>query len=113
MLRRRKKGTPMALDWKQPVHRFWLPVVIGIPLVAVAVWAVVSWHRGDASDGQGAGDDVVAGFVPTPQEVVERMLEAAEVKKEDVVFDLGCGDGRIVVTAAKNYGCKAVGLDID
>lgn len=55
--------------------------------------------------------DVV--FVPTPQEVVEKMLELAEVKKEDLVYDLGCGDGRIVVTAAKKYGCKAVGFDID
>lgn len=52
-------------------------------------------------------------FVPTPQEVVDKMLEVANVKKDDVVFDLGCGDGRIVVTAAKKYGCKATGYDID
>jgi len=52
-------------------------------------------------------------FVPTPQDVVEKMLELAEVKKDDLVYDLGCGDGRIVVTAAKTYGCKAVGYDID
>ncbi len=51
-------------------------------------------------------------FVPTPQEVVDKMLELAEVKKDDLVYDLGCGDGRIVVTAAKKYGCKAVGYDI-
>ncbi len=55
--------------------------------------------------------DVV--FVPTPQEVVEKMLELADVKKDDLVYDLGCGDGRIVVTAAKKYGCHAVGFDID
>jgi precorrin-6B methylase 2 len=52
-------------------------------------------------------------FVPTPQEVVDKMLELAAVKKNDLVYDLGCGDGIIVVTAAKKYGCKAVGFDID
>jgi precorrin-6B methylase 2 len=52
-------------------------------------------------------------YVPTPQEVVDRMLELAQVKKGDVVYDLGSGDGRIVVTAAKKYGVKAVGFEID
>lgn len=52
-------------------------------------------------------------YVPTPQAVVDKMLEMAEVKSGDVVYDLGCGDGRIVVTAAKKYGVKAVGFDID
>jgi hypothetical protein len=54
--------------------------------------------------------DVV--FVPTPQEVVDRMLEMAHVRQDDVVYDLGCGDGRIVVTAARKYGCRGVGYDI-
>ena len=52
-------------------------------------------------------------FVPTPQEVVDKMLELAEVKKDDLIYDLGCGDGRIVVPAAKKYGCRCVGYDID
>ncbi len=52
-------------------------------------------------------------YVPTPQEVVERMLDLAQVKKGDVVYDLGSGDGRIVVTAAKKYGVKAIGFEID
>jgi precorrin-6B methylase 2 len=52
-------------------------------------------------------------FVPTPQDVVDKMLELAEVKKDDLIYDLGCGDGRIVVTAAKRYGCRAIGYDID
>lgn len=51
-------------------------------------------------------------YVPTPPEVVDKMLEMAQVKKTDLVYDLGCGDGRIVVTAAKKYGCKAVGFDV-
>ena len=52
-------------------------------------------------------------FVPTPQEVVEGMLELAQVNKGDVVYDLGSGDGRIVITAARKYGVQAVGFEID
>ena len=55
--------------------------------------------------------DVV--FVPTPQEVVDKMLEMAKVGKGDVLYDLGSGDGRIPVTAAKRFGIRAVGIDID
>ncbi|MBN2316204.1 MAG: alkaline phosphatase family protein [Sedimentisphaerales bacterium] len=51
-------------------------------------------------------------YVATPQEVVDKMLEMAKVTKDSLVYDLGCGDGRFVVTAAKKYGCKAVGYDI-
>jgi SAM-dependent methyltransferase len=52
-------------------------------------------------------------FVPTPTEVVEEMLRLADVKSGDVLYDLGCGDGRIVIAAAKRYGVKATGIDID
>lgn len=52
-------------------------------------------------------------YVPTPQNVVDKMLELAKVQKTDLVYDLGCGDGRIVAAAAKKYGCRAVGYDID
>src|SRR5688572_31889950 len=52
-------------------------------------------------------------YVPTPQTVVDAMLDMAAVKKDDVVYDLGCGDGRIVITAAKKYGARGVGVDID
>ncbi|HLN87473.1 MAG TPA: methyltransferase domain-containing protein [Candidatus Limnocylindrales bacterium] len=52
-------------------------------------------------------------FVPTPIEVIDRMLELAEVKKGDVVYDLGSGDGRIVIRAAKTYGVRAVGIEMD
>jgi len=52
-------------------------------------------------------------YVPTPHAVVDKMLEMAEIKKGDIVYDLGCGDGRIVVAAAKKYGVKAIGVDID
>jgi SAM-dependent methyltransferase len=52
-------------------------------------------------------------FVPTPNDVVDKMLELAKVTPKDVVYDLGCGDGRIVITAAQKYGVRAVGIDID
>ena len=52
-------------------------------------------------------------FQTTPQKVVEEMLEMAKVTKDDTVYDLGCGDGRFVITAAKKYGVRGVGIDID
>ncbi len=52
-------------------------------------------------------------YVPTPQEVVEEMLSMADIGPNDVLYDLGCGDGRIVVTAAKRFGIKGIGVDID
>ena len=52
-------------------------------------------------------------YIPTPPDVVQEMLKLAQVGKDDVVYDLGCGDGRIVVAAAKQFGCRAVGVDID
>jgi len=52
-------------------------------------------------------------FVPTPQEVVEDMLRLVNVKKGDVLYDLGSGDGRIPITAAKLYGVRGIGIDID
>lgn len=52
-------------------------------------------------------------FVPTPKKVVAEMLKMADVDKDDLLYDLGCGDGRIVITAAKELGCRGVGIDID
>ena len=52
-------------------------------------------------------------YVPTPENVVAEMLRLAEVNKDDVLYDLGCGDGRIVITAASQLGCRGVGIDID
>jgi len=64
-----------------------------------------SHGRADAVD--------LAPWVPTPQPVVDRMLELAAVSDNDVLFDIGCGDGRIVITAARRYGARGVGIDID
>jgi SAM-dependent methyltransferase len=64
-----------------------------------------SHGRNDAPD--------LAPFVPTPMAVVEKMLEMAEVNETDILYDLGCGDGRIVILAATKYGVHGVGIDID
>lgn len=55
----------------------------------------------------------LAPFVPTPDNIVEQMLRAAEVSKKDVVYDLGSGDGRILFTAAQSFGARAVGIEIN
>ena len=55
----------------------------------------------------------LAPYIPTPEDVVDRMLAFARVTKDDVVYDLGCGDGRIPIAAARKYGARGVGLDID
>ena len=77
--------------------------------------------RGDSSDqldiwigahGREDAEDL-APFVPTPPEVVDKMLEMAQASKDSVIYDIGCGDGRIVVAAAKKYGARGVGIDID
>jgi SAM-dependent methyltransferase len=52
-------------------------------------------------------------YVPTTEKAVQEMLKLAQLKKSDVLYDLGCGDGRIVVAAAKQYGARGVGIDID
>lgn len=52
-------------------------------------------------------------YEPSPENVVEQMLKLANVHKGDVVYDLGCGDGRIVIMAAKQFGARGVGIDID
>ncbi len=82
----------------------------GALLIAV-VASTVALAVADDADKPDRKPDIF--YLPTPQKVVDKMLEVAKVTKDDVVYDLGCGDGRIVCTAAKKYGCKAIGYDID
>ncbi len=90
-------------------------VLRNIPAVAVAATCVLLTQAFAAEVEQKSAaarkPDVI--FVPTPNDVVDKMLELANVKKADVVYDLGCGDGRIVIAAAKKFGCRAIGYDID
>jgi SAM-dependent methyltransferase len=83
-------------------------VLLGLALVLAAAGCA----RGPRLGPEGPAPDLGA-FVPTPAEVVERMLELAEVTKDDVVYDLGSGDGRIPIEAARRYGARGVGVEID
>ena len=73
-------------------------VVAGLPSVAL--------EEGHLRHALAQDNDSLAPFVPTPQDVVNRMLELAGVTEDDVVYDLGCGDGRIVITAAERFGAR-------
>jgi hypothetical protein len=99
------------------------PYVAMPPLLALALGGLLSvpLHAQDRTTGhvqlaqaaatQSRTPDVI--FVPTPQAVVDEMLKVANVKKGDVLYDLGSGDGRIVIAAAKRFGVRGVGIDID
>ena len=80
---------------------------------AVLDWSSAYGPLAQSQAGQRAARTPDVIFVPTPQEVVEDMLRLADVRKGDVLYDLGSGDGRIPITAAKTYGVRAVGIDID
>jgi precorrin-6B methylase 2 len=71
----------------------------------------ISGYAGAQDQPPTRGPDVI--FVPTPEEIVDTMMKMAAVTPKDVVYDLGCGDGRIVITAAQKYGARGVGIDID
>ena len=74
---------------------------------------VVLWGGEAALAGPPAAPSNLARFEPSPVEVAERMLQLANVTRDDVVFDLGSGDGRIVILAARRYGARGVGVEID
>jgi len=75
------------------------------------VFVILALGLGGSAPSQSRVPDVH--YEPTPQLIVEEMLKMAEVKRDDVVYDLGCGDGRFVITAAKKYGARGEGIDID
>jgi precorrin-6B methylase 2 len=89
------------------------PFVTTVPFVPNGAWTGPSMVEIPRDDIGARGVDRLAPFDPTPQEVVERMLALAGIQKGDVVYDLGAGDGRVVITAAKQYGVKAVGYEVD
>ena len=80
-------------------------------VLSLAMVAVVGMPSSAQAPAPLRSPDVI--FVPTPQEVVDAMLKLAKVSANDVVYDLGSGDGRIPITAARTYGARGVGIDID
>jgi SAM-dependent methyltransferase len=82
-----------------------LTILIGFLLLVLAP------RTGSGS--AGPSPQSLAPYIATPEDVVERMLALAEVTPQDVVYDLGCGDGRIPIAAARKYGARGVGVDID
>lgn len=93
-----------------------MPILFALCLFAFVT--MVSHHKENRVAVAHANDHdrdsrYIAPFVPTPEEVVARMLELAEITPGDVLYDLGSGDGRIVIAAAKRYGIKAVGFEIN
>jgi len=84
------------------------------PIFCLLMAGCILWTGNAAiADEPATGDEEGAIHVPTPPDIVAKMLEVAQVTKHDLLYDLGCGDGRIVVAAALEYGCRAVGYDID
>jgi methylase of polypeptide subunit release factors len=84
------------------------PLQLWILTLCVVLAIASVWSGGYA---QTRGPDVQ--YVPTPENVVDEMLRLPSVTKDDVVYDLGCGDGRLVITAAQRFGARGVGIDID
>ncbi len=78
-------------------YNFW---VLGIIFVLLNISLLWTWKLGAAWD-------------PTPMEVIEKILDYLNPKQSDVVYDLGCGDGRFIIEASRRYGCRAVGIEID
>ena len=97
-----------------PIRIFTKAPVAVLILIAWSIFQSVFFPFANAANAQDSifENKKIVPFVPTPQQVVDKMIELAGVKTGDVVYDLGSGDGRIVITAAKK-GAKAVGFEID
>ncbi|HON39720.1 MAG TPA: class I SAM-dependent methyltransferase, partial [Deltaproteobacteria bacterium] len=85
-----------------------LIMVAGISTAGVSLHGLI-----ERTYALGGPDELDVPYVPTPESVVEKMLDMAAVTGSDLVYDLGCGDGRIVIAAAKERGARGVGIDLD
>jgi SAM-dependent methyltransferase len=96
---------------RKSINKLWLCV----PLACIALlsWLAIEFAREKVFGTSAQIQLLEVPYVPTPDNVVEEMLKVANVGKDDMVYDLGCGDGRIVITAAQKYGARGVGVDIN
>ncbi len=81
-------------------------------MMKVRIKAIVAVLLFGTSSDAGFAQDKIP-FVPSPMHVVHKMLEVAEIKKGDILYDMGSGDGRVVIEAAKQYGIRAIGVELD
>lgn len=101
----------MLIPNGQPGRRL---ILTGAAFLAFAsIFSLAGWAQEVPPPKLGELNDRLAPFVPTPMLVVEEMLKLAEVDKYDRVYDLGSGDGRIVIMAAQKFGAEAVGVELD
>ncbi len=85
-------------------------LAIAISLMCCVILIMGKSQAGEKSKPMRSPDVV---YVGTPYDLISKMLQMANVKKGDLVYDLGCGDGRMLILAAQKYGCRGVGYDID
>jgi SAM-dependent methyltransferase len=96
-----------------------LVILVAVAVIGIVLASVVShllFHRAQSFESHLAAPDRPvrdAPFITSPDVVVDKMVEVANLSADDVVYDLGCGDGRIIVTAAMQSGCRGVGIDND
>jgi len=93
------------------MHRVLSATVVTASLLLAATPIPVGAAEGNDQSESPRSPDCV--YVGTPYDVIDKMLDVGSIRKSDVVYDLGCGDGRIVVAAARRFGCRGVGYDIN
>lgn len=103
-----KVGNPVRSN---PVRSLRIPFLSAFGFLMLAALFAFQSRTAFSQTESGRRPDVP--YVPTPQVVVDKMLDMAQVGKGDMVYDLGCGDGRIVITAAKDRGARGVGIDLN
>jgi len=110
--------TPSTFDRRSSNRRIGPLVIGGAAAIGIAVIAtIVIYQRADAILTNQPVDEFRIGlnapFIKTADAIVDKMVEVAELEEDDIVYDLGCGDGRLVITAALKHGCRGVGIDLD